>query len=89
MKLHPIQRISDLQLSDPFSMLGIVEASMKEGLEDYIPRRKGFSTPVTGEHQIPLLREDLMPKNVYTPAFNLNERVFLGLINEGNAVPQE
>ena len=47
------------------SALDPVEVTMKEGSEDCIPRRKGFSTPVTGVHRIPLFRQHLMPKHVH------------------------
>jgi hypothetical protein len=47
------------------SVLDTAELTMKEGLDDCIPRRKGFSAPMTGAHRIPLFREDLMPKHMH------------------------
>jgi hypothetical protein len=57
---------------------------MKEGSEDCIPQRKGFSTPVTGAQRIPLFREDLMPKHVVQLLHSISMKcgIFLGIIIE-------
>ena len=68
-------------------MLDTVEVSMKEDSDDCIPRRKGFSTPVTGAHRIPLLREDLIPRHVHNCLRSISMKcgIFLRIIDEVNA----
>jgi hypothetical protein len=52
----------------------IVEVTMNEGLDDCIPRRNGFSVPVTVRHRIPLFREDFPFSPIVAPGLLLASR---------------
>jgi hypothetical protein len=65
-------------------VLDPVEVTMKEDSDDCIPRRKVFSTLVTGAQRIPLLREDLMPQ-AYAQLLlssSMKSGISLGIIDE-------
>jgi hypothetical protein len=60
---------------------------MKEDSDNCIPRRRVFSTLVTGAHPIPLLREDLAPQAYahLLRSISMKCGIFLGIIDEVNA----
>ena len=59
---------------------------MKKGLDDRIPQRRRFSTPVASAQQTPLLRGALMPRHLQLlRSISMKCGIILGIIAEANA----